>query len=199
MPLSDFERERRVKSFREQVVDDERVIEDLGLAALVYGWRRGRPAEPLPFLMGHHAWELYRLPEVADSVARAVLARTSRRAVHWLVDWPGRDRVLLRRPSTPDAPCRGGWANVRRDRRLEQRLRDSVEAVARLDRTLERVEVLEPLYVEHARLDNHDWTRTVALLCDGMHIAICPWDWYEFIVGDFIDSCTEAVRREHQR
>ena len=197
--MREFEQERHLSSPRGQADHDERVIEELGLGSLVYGWRRGRPAEPLPFQMGHHAWELYRLPEEADEVGQSVLARTSRRHTHWLLDWPGRDRVLLRRPPAVEGPTLGGWERVRRHRGLEQRLRDSVATVARLDRTLERVEVLEPLYVEHARLGGRDWTRTVALLAGGTHIAICPWDWYEFIVGDFVESCREAVRRERGR
>lgn len=197
--MFEFEPRRRTQSLRGQAADDQGVVDDLGLGALVYGWREARPSEPLPFQMGHHVWELYQLPEDAEAVAQSALARTSRRHVHWLLDWPGRDRVLLRRPPTVSPPAIGGWERLRRQRELEQRLKDSVAAVARLDRTLERVEVLEPLYVERARLRDRDWTRTVALLSDGQHIAICPWDWYEFIVGDFIDSCTEAVRREHQR
>jgi hypothetical protein len=191
----EFEAERRLQPLGRQAVQDRRVVEDLGLGALVYGWRRGRPAELLPFQMGHHAWELYRLPEEAEAVAQAALARTSRRHVHWLLDWPGRDRVLLRRPPPVHAPATG-WPHGRRHRELEQRLRDSVATVARLDKVLEPVEVLEPLYVERAQIRDRDWERTVALLSDGTHIAICPWDWYEFIIGDFIDSCRKAIRRE---
>jgi hypothetical protein len=192
----DFEPERRAQSPHEQTVADQRVIDELGLARLIYGWREHQPAEPRSFQMGHHAWELYHLPEEAEEVARAALARTSRRHVHWLLDWPGRDRVLLRRPPPVDSPAIGGWSRVRRHHELEQRMQDAVATVARLDATLEQVEVLEPLYVERARLAGHDWKRTVALLSDGTQIAICPWDWYEFIVSDFVDSCADAVRRE---
>jgi hypothetical protein len=192
----EFEQHRGVQSLGGQATDDQRVVDDLGLGALVYGWRRGRPTEPLPFQMGHHVWELYRLPEEADGVARAALARTSRREVHWLLDWPGRDRVLLRRPPAVDSPTIGGWARIRRNRELEQRMRESATTVARLDSSLERVEVLEPLYVERAHLHDRDWERTVALLSDGAHIAICPWDWYEFLISDFIHSCARAIRRE---
>lgn len=194
--MFECEPERRVSSPADQTVADQKVIDDLGLGALIYGWRDRQRAEPLPFQMGHHAWELYRLPEDAEDVARAALAQTSRRSVHWLLDWPGRDRVLLRRPPPLDAPPGGGWSRVRRHHGLEHRMREAAAAVARLDETLESVEVLEPLYVERARLHGHDWRRTVALLSDGTRIAICPWDWYEFIVSDFIDSCSEAIRRE---
>jgi len=195
----ELEPERRVQSPREQAVADQRVIDELGLAALVYGWRGHQPAEPLPFQMGHHAWEIYQLPDEAIDVAEATLAKTSDRRVHWLLEWPGRDRVLLRRPPAVDSPAIGGWSRIRRHHDLERRLKEALETVARLDETLERAQVLEPLYVERARIHDHDWRRTVALLSSGREVAICPWDWYEFIVSDFVDSCAEAVRRDSGR
>ncbi|SFB70228.1 hypothetical protein SAMN04487968_10134 [Nocardioides terrae] len=182
--------------FAGQAADDQRVIDDLSLGSLIYGWHDDRPSEPVHFDMDQHAWELYRLPEDAHGAAQAALAKTSHRQVHWLLEWPGRDCVLLRRPPRVDFPAIGGWERMRRRHELEQRMRDSVATVARLDETLERVEVLEPLYVERTHLPDRDWERTVALLSDGKQIATCPWDWYEFIIGDFVASCTEAVRRE---
>jgi hypothetical protein len=184
---------------REQDAADRRVVVDLGLEGLVYGWREGRSREPVTFEMAQHAWELYRLPAEADRVAHAVLAKTSERHVHWLLDWPGRDRVLLRRPPDLEPPAHGLWSRLRGQHEVEQRLRDSAAILARLDRELEQVEVLEPLYVERARLAERDWTRTVALLSDARHIALCPWDWYQFIVADFVESCREAVRREREQ
>lgn len=191
-------RERPAGSFHGQEFDDQRVVEDLGLGSLVYGWRQRRPPEPLPFQMGHHVWELYQLPEEASGVATTTLARTSRRHIHWLLDWPGRDRVLLRRPSCMDLPAISKWTRPGTNREHRQRLAASAATVARLDETLESVEVLEPLYVERAHLQDRDWRRTVALLADGEHIAVCPWDWYDFIVSDFVASCSAAVRLEQK-
>jgi len=197
--MGEQEAQGRIPSLGAQAAEDERVIDDLALGSLVYGWDEARPAEPVTFDMSQHAWEVYHLPEEAHGPARAALARTSRRHVHWLLEWPGRDCVLLRRPPRVDPPAIGGWQRMRRHRDLEQRIRDANATVARLDETLDRVEVLEPLYVERSQRGDEDWERTVALLSDGKRIAICPWDWYEFIIGDFVTSCTEAVQRERER
>jgi hypothetical protein len=197
--LYELEPGREVRSSQRQEDDDVEVVADLGLGALIYDWRHGRPTVPLPFQVGHHVWEVYRLPEPAVPVAHDALEHTTRRQAHWLVDWPGRDRVLVRRPPDLEPPRLRGWDRLRRDRELQQQLADSEAARARLDRALERVEVLEPLYVERARLRGRDWTRTVALLPDGEHVAMCPWDWYDIVVDDFARSCAEAVRRERER
>lgn len=187
---------RGFESPDKQIADDHRMIDQLGLASLVYDWGNGEQGQSLTFRMEHHAWELYGLPQEADAVARATLARTTQRHSHWLVEWPGRDRVLLRRPHLLEVPVLRGWTRVRRQGDLDRRVRDAAATVARLDERLERHEVLEPLYVERTQLGGQDWKRTVALLSGGGHVAMFPCDWYAFIVSDFLDSCSEAVQRD---
>ncbi len=100
---------RGFESPDKQIADDHRMIDQLGLASLVYDWGNGEQGQSLTFRMEHHAWELYGLPQEADAVARATLARTTQRHSHWVVEWPGRDRVLVRRPHLLEVPVLRGW------------------------------------------------------------------------------------------